>query len=68
MEKVIDAISKEALLQELNAERFVRKTNNGNNEIYIITYHDSPNLMREIGRLREVTFRAAGGGSCSDTK
>ena len=37
--------------------------NNGNNEIYIITHHNSPNVMREIGRLREVTFRHAGGGT-----
>ena len=51
------------MLSELTRERFVRKTNNGNNEIYIITNHDSPNVMREIGRMREVTFRHAGGGT-----
>jgi hypothetical protein len=50
-------------MAELTHERFVRKTNNGTNEIYIITNHDSPNVMREIGRLREVTFRHAGGGT-----
>ncbi len=63
MQKIIDAISKDALLDELTKERYVRKTNNGNNEIYIITHHNSPNVMREIGRLRELTFRHAGGGT-----
>jgi hypothetical protein len=63
MEPVIPAVAPEILKSELNADRFVRKTNNGANEIYIITHHDSPNVMREIGRLREVTFRGAGGGT-----
>lgn len=63
MEQIIDKVPREALLAELNKDRYVRKTNNGNNEIYIITNHNSPNVMREIGRLREVTFRHAGGGT-----
>ncbi len=63
MEKIVEQVSKELLLRELTNDRFVRKTNNGNNEIYIITHHNSPNVMREIGRLREVTFRHAGGGT-----
>jgi hypothetical protein len=63
MQDIIDKIPRRALLDELTPERYVRKTNNGNNEIYIITHHNSPNVMREIGRLREVTFRHAGGGT-----
>lgn len=63
MQDIISKIPREALLAELTRERYVRKTNNGNNEIYIITAHNSPNVMREIGRLREVTFRHAGGGT-----
>ncbi len=63
MEDIVEKIPRDLLLSELNAERYVRKTNNGDNEIYIITHHDSPNTMREIGRLREVTFRHAGGGT-----
>ena len=63
MENIIEQVSKDALLSELTKERYVRKTNNSNNEIYIITHHNSPNVMREIGRLREVTFRNAGGGT-----
>jgi hypothetical protein len=63
MESIIEKVNREALLDELTKERYVRKTNNGNNEIYIINHHNSPNVMREIGRLREVTFRHAGGGT-----
>lgn len=63
MQTIIEPVSKQALLDELSKDRYVRKTNNGNNEIYIVTYHNSPNVMREIGRLREVTFRHAGGGT-----
>jgi hypothetical protein len=63
MQSIITPISKKILLSELNKDRFVRFSNNGHKEIYIITHHDSPNVMREIGRLREIAFRAAGGGT-----
>lgn len=63
MEEIIAPIERELLKAELSHDKFVRNTNNGTNEIYIITHHDSPNVMREIGRLREVTFRYAGGGT-----
>src|SRR3954468_11853846 len=63
MQTIIDPISRQALESELTRERYVRKANNGDNEIYIITHHNAPNVMREIGRLREVTFRHAGGGT-----
>ena len=62
MKEIIAPVSKEALLAELTPEKLMRKTNKGDNEIYVITYHDSPNVMREIGRVREITFRDAGGG------
>lgn len=63
MQAIIEPVDKQLLEAELNDGRFVRDTNNGDNEIYIITHHDSPNVMREIGRLREYTFRNAGGGT-----
>jgi hypothetical protein len=63
MENIIEKVSKDALTSELTRDKYVRRTNNGSNEIYIITHHDSPHVMREIGRLREVTFRHAGGGT-----
>ena len=63
MQTIIPAIDTEILESELTANKFVRHTNNGSNLIYIVNYHNSPNLVREIGRLREVTFRGAGGGT-----
>lgn len=62
-EEIIKAVDRQLLIEELHAEKFLRKTNNGNNEIYIVTQHDSPNVMLEIGRLREISFRTAGGGT-----
>ncbi len=63
MEQIIPPVDKDIISSELNSSRFVRKTNKGHNEIYIINHHDSPDVMMEIARLREVTFRAAGGGT-----
>jgi hypothetical protein len=62
MKDIIAPVPKDALLAELTPDKLMRKTNKGDNEIYIITYQDSPNVMREIGRVREITFRDAGGG------
>lgn len=61
--KIIDPISKELLKSELTADKRLRMTNKSHNEIYIITHHNAPNVMLEIGRLREEAFRAAGGGT-----
>jgi hypothetical protein len=63
MKPIIKAIPKKDLEAELTEDKFIRMTNKADNELYIITAHDSPNLMQEIGRLRELTFRAAGGGT-----
>ena len=63
MEQIIEPVDKELLEKELTNDRFVRETNNGGNLLYIITAHDSPNLMREVARLRELSFRSAGGGT-----
>jgi hypothetical protein len=64
--EIIAPISKEILVAELSEEKFVRKTNYGENEIYVITHHNSPNVMKEVGRLRELSFRLAGGGTGKD--
>jgi hypothetical protein len=66
MKPVIDPVPVTILKSELSKERFVRHSNNGSNEIYIVSWQDSPNVVKEIGRLREVTFRAAGGGTGKD--
>lgn len=63
MEDIIKPVSKDILKAELTDDKRLRMTNKSNNYIYIITHQDSPNVMREIGRLREVAFRAAGGGT-----
>ncbi|MFT4857514.1 MAG: hypothetical protein ACI8YP_002435 [Algoriphagus sp.] len=62
-EAIIAAVSKEILKSELTEARFLRYTNNGNNLVYLVNFHNSPNIVREIGRLRELTFRIAGGGT-----
>ncbi|MEP0986188.1 GNAT family N-acetyltransferase [Ekhidna sp.] len=62
-EDIIPPVDRDLLEKELNEDRFVRDTNKGGNKIYIINHHNSPNTMREIGRLREVSFRYAGGGT-----
>ena len=63
MKPIIEPIDTNLIIAELTPERFLRKTNKGNNEIYIIDAHNEPNTMRELGRLREIAFRAAGGGT-----
>lgn len=63
MQAIKQPIKRSKLISELIPERFIRDTNNGKNKIYVFTSNDSPNLMTEIGRLRELTFRAAGGGT-----
>ena len=63
MQAIIEKIDRALLEKELSPDKFIRHTNNGDNHIYIITHHNSPNVMMEIARLREVTFRHAGGGT-----
>ena len=60
---IIPPVDKALLKQELTADRKLRITNKSNNEIYVITAHEAPNVMQEIGRLREIAFREAGGGT-----
>lgn len=62
-EKIIGPIDRNLIKAELTKERFARFTRKGGNEIYIINHHNSPHTMQEIGRLREVSFRASGGGT-----
>lgn len=63
MESIIEPVDQNLLEAELTDSTFLRNTNNGRNKIYVFTAHDSPNLMQEVGRLREITFRDAGGGT-----
>ncbi|MBE0637752.1 MAG: GNAT family N-acetyltransferase [Bacteroidales bacterium] len=63
MKNIIPKVDRKLLLDELTDERFVRNTNFGRNKIFIFNSNNSPNLMQEIGRLREISFREAGGGT-----
>ncbi len=60
---IIEPIDKALIKSELTSERQLRMTNKSHNEIYIVDIHNAPNTLREIGRLREIAFRAAGGGT-----
>lgn len=66
MKEVIPPVDKKLLQEELTADKFVKTTNTGNNEIYIVDWKSAPNITTEIGRLREITFRDAGGGTGKD--
>ena len=63
MQDIIQPVSREILRSELTKDKLLRSTNKSSNEIYVVTAHDSPNVMQEIGRLREIAFRYYGGGS-----
>lgn len=67
MKDITAPLPRKEIIAELTPDKMLRKTNKGGNEIYIITHHDSPAIMHEIGRLREITFRDAGGGTGLET-
>lgn len=64
--KIIEPVAQELIEAELTPDSFLRRTNKGGNTIYIVDAHSAPNVMREIGRLREIAFRSAGGGTGND--
>lgn len=63
LETIIDPIDKGVLKAELKQARLLRHARKGGTDIYIFTAQECPNLMKEVGRLREIAFREAGGGS-----
>lgn len=50
-------------MSELTHDKLLRHANKGINEVYVVDAFNAPNTMREIGRLREIAFRDAGGGT-----
>jgi hypothetical protein len=60
---IVQQFPKEQIIAELTPEKLLRSTNNGNNEVYVFDNNSSPVLMHEVGRVREITFRHAGGGT-----
>jgi len=63
LDYILPAVDVNLIKKELNKDTFIRLTNKLKNEVYIINHHNSPNVMKEIGRLRELTFATAGGGT-----
>ncbi|MGL4364579.1 MAG: GNAT family N-acetyltransferase [Bacteroidales bacterium] len=63
MEPIIAPIDKRLIIKELSNIPLLKKTNKGDNELYVLNNHNAPNTMLEIGRLREISFRHAGGGT-----
>lgn len=62
---IIDPVDPAILEAELTADTLLRPTNKGGNFIHVVDAASAPNVMREIGRLREIAFRSAGGGTGS---
>ncbi len=67
MKPIMEPVARELLLAELTPDRKIRDTKKAGNEIYIFDAGECPMLMQEVGRLREVAFRAAGGGTGQET-
>ena len=65
MKPIIQPVERKLIINELTPDKHIRDTNSGN-MIYDVSAEDSPNIMREIGRLREVSFRSSGGGTGKD--
>ena len=63
MEAIISPVDSKLILSELTPDKKISNTNKAGNEIYVVDYFNAPNTLREIGRLREITFRASGGGT-----
>jgi len=63
MENIIPKVDTWLIKSELTSDKLLRKTNKSGNEIYLFTAHNAPNLIREVGRLREIAFRYYGGGT-----
>lgn len=60
---IIPPVPRDLIKKELSNRNFLRHTNYGGKDIYVTTAHLSPNIMREIGRLREISFATEGGGT-----
>lgn len=62
-QRIIDPVDTDILEDELKSQQFLRHANKGGNDLYVVDGRKAPNVMREIGRLREISFRLAGGGT-----
>lgn len=62
-ESIIEPISSELIRQEIDAIQSCRTLSYDNFDCYVVGSDYIPNILQEIGRLREVTFRAVGEGT-----
>lgn len=60
MKDIIPRVERALLKKELTKNNYLRPTNKANNEIYDFVAKDAPNLMREVARLRELSYRTSG--------
>lgn len=63
---LIEPVDRRLIKAELNDRTFLRRTQKAGNEIYIINPQTAPHALLELGRVRELTFRATGAGSGKD--
>jgi len=63
MKDIIPRVNRELLKKELTKKNYLRPTNKAENEIYDFIGPEAPNLMREVARLRELSFRTSGGST-----
>ena len=62
MQPIIPPVETALLMSELEGH-LLRPSNKADNLIYDITAHECPNVMREIARLREISYREGGGST-----
>ncbi len=62
MKQIIPPVDTSLLISELEGH-LLCPSNKADNLIYDITAHECPNVMREIARLREISYRDGGGAT-----
>ena len=62
IEKLISPVETILIENELSEINLIRYSRMGKNKIYILNADNGPNVLNEIGRLRELTYRQCGGG------
>jgi putative hemolysin len=59
---VIQPVDKQKIKMQLNNSEFIGQTTDGK-KIYLVNYSNGQDVVREIARLREITFRKVGEGT-----
>ncbi|WP_339751333.1 lysophospholipid acyltransferase family protein [uncultured Winogradskyella sp.] len=63
--RIVTPVDSEVMIKEVKTLKVkdCRLLKSKNYEVYLAAAPDIPNILREIGRLREITFRAVGEGT-----